>query len=111
MTLLHSLILISSCFFVYFGVAYFKAPKMKSEFKRFGLEKFGTLVAILELLGAAGLLVGLMFPAILLLSAGGLSVLMFLGVAIRLKAKDKTWLLLPALIFMSLNAYIFFASL
>jgi hypothetical protein len=33
---------------------------MKSEFIRFGLGKFGTLTAILEIVGAIGLLVGLL---------------------------------------------------
>lgn len=84
---------------------------MKSEFKRFGLEKAGTLTAVLELLGAVGLLVGLKFPVILLISAGGLAILMFLGVAIRIKMKDSFWISLPALFFMILNACIFFMSL
>ncbi len=60
---------------------------MKSEFKRFGLEKAGILIAGLELLGALGLLVGLRFHLILLISAGGLAILMFLGVEIRIKLK------------------------
>ena len=84
---------------------------MKSEFKRFGLEKAGALTAILELLGAVGLLVGLKTQFILLISAGGLTILMLLGVAIRLKVKDNLWLSLPALFFMILNSYIFFMSL
>jgi hypothetical protein len=35
-----------------YGIAYFKSPQIKSEFKRFGLEKAGALTAVLELLGA-----------------------------------------------------------
>ena len=61
MMLLTILILISSLSFMAYGIAYFKTPEMKSEFKRFGLEKVGTLTAILEILGAGGLLVGLKF--------------------------------------------------
>lgn len=111
LNLLNILILISSLSFIGYGIAYFKSPQMKSEFKRFGLEKAGTLTAVLELLGAVGLLVGLKFPLILLISAGGLAILMFLGVAIRIKIKDSFWISLPALFFMILNAYIFFMSL
>lgn len=111
MNLLNTMILISSLSFMYYGIAYFKSPQIKSEFKRFGIEKLGAFIAILELLGAVGLLVGLKFLAILLISAGGLAILMFLGVVIRIKVKDTLWVTLPALFFMLLNAYIFFRSL
>jgi hypothetical protein len=110
LNLLNILILISSLSFTGYGIAYFKSPHMKSEFKRFGLAKAGTLTAVLELLGAVGLLVGLKFPLILLISAGGLAILMFLGVAIRIKIRDSFWISLPALFLMILNAYIFFMS-
>ena len=110
MNLLKVLILISSLSFMSYGIAYFKSPQMKSEFKRFGLEKLGTLTAGLELLGAVGLLVGLKMPLILLISAGGLAILMFLGVVVRIKVKDSLWISLPALFFMILNSYIFFIS-
>ena len=80
---------------------------MKNEFKRFGLESIGALTAVLELLGAFGLLAGLKFPLLLLISAGGLAVLMFLGLVVRIKVKDSFWLSLPAVFFMILNAYIF----
>ena len=111
MNVLNILILISSLSFMGYGIAYFKSPQMKSEFKRFGLEKAGTLTAILELLGAVGLLVGLKFHLILLISAGGLAILMFSGFVIRIKVNDSLWVSLPALFFMILNAYIFFISL
>jgi hypothetical protein len=111
MNLLYFLILISSLSFMWYGIAYFKSPQMKSEFKRFGFEKAGALTAILELLGALGLLAGLKFFSILLISAGGLTILMFLGIVIRIRVKDSLWISLPALFFMILNLSIFFLSL
>jgi len=111
MNLLTILILISSLSFMGYGIAYFKSPKMKSEFERFGLEKAGSLTAVLELLGAVGLLVGLKVQLVLLISAGGLAVLMFLGLAIRIKFKDSLWESLPAFFFMTLNSCIYFMSL
>ncbi len=84
---------------------------MKEEFKRFGLEKAGALTAILELLGGVGLLIGLKLFPILLVSAGGLTLLMLLGVIVRIKVKDSLWVTMPALFFMLLNASIFFLSL
>ena len=69
------------------------------------------LTAVLEILGGVGLLVGLKVPFILMISSGGLAILMLLGVAVRIKVEDNLWITLPALIFMLLNATIFFMSL
>jgi hypothetical protein len=80
---------------------------MRNEFKRFGLEKFTTLTGILELLGGVGLLVGLKFHFVLLISSGGLALLMLLGFGVRLKMKDGLWLSSPSLFFMLMNSYVF----
>lgn len=111
MRLLELLILISSLSFLTYGVSYFTSLHMKSEFKRFGLEKFGILTVVLEIGGALGLLVGLMINSILLISSGGLALLMFLGFLARLRVKDSLWVSLPALFFMGLNAFIFFKAM
>lgn len=111
MNLLNVLIFVSSLSFIVYGISYFTSKKMKSEFKRFGLEKAGAITAILELLGALGLIVGLKVQPILIISAGGLALLMLLGAAIRIKVGDNFWITLPAIFFMLLNAYIFFMSL
>ena len=111
MNLLTVLILISSLSFLAYGIAYFTTPQMKSEFKRFGLEKAGTLTAVLEIVGAVGLLVGLKVQPVILISSGGLAILMLLGVITRIRVKDSLWISLPALFFMVLNASIFFMSL
>lgn len=84
---------------------------MKLEFKRFGLEKYGTITALLEILGALGLLVGLVFKPILFISSGGLALLMLFGLIVRVRVKDNFRLLLPALLFMVLNGYIFFDTI
>jgi hypothetical protein len=61
--------------------------------------------------GAIGLLVGLLYNAILLISSGGLALLMFLGVGVRLKVKDGLLASSPALFYCALNLYIFIESL
>ena len=111
MNLLNVLIIFSSTCFLAYGIAYFSSSKMKEEFKRFGLAKVGYLTAVLELLGAIGLLVGLKISVILLISAGGLALLMFMGVLVRIKMKDSFWISLPAIFFMMLNGYIFYMAL
>ena len=84
---------------------------MKNEFKRFGLEKMGLITVLLQITGALGLLVGLKFNFILMISSLGLALLMFAGVLVRIKVKDSIWVSIPAFFFMILNAYIFWASL
>lgn len=111
MSFVKILILFSSISFVVYGIAYFTSPHMKNEFKRFGLEKSGLLVAVLELFGAFGLIVGLMLNSILLISSGGLAILMFLGVVVRLKIGDGLFATLPAFFYMLLNSFIFYKTI
>jgi hypothetical protein len=105
------LILISSLSFFIYGISWFTSQHMKSEFKRFGLEKFGLLTAVLEIAGALGLIVGFMINSILLISSGGLALLMFFGFLARLRINDSLWVSLPALFYMVLNSYIFLKSM
>jgi hypothetical protein len=77
MRLLEVLIIFSSLSFRLW-VAYFTTPNMKSEFIRFGLSKFEH-TAILEIVGAIGLLVGLLYNLYFTNIPGGLALLMFLS--------------------------------
>ncbi len=110
MNILNSCVLISSLSFLFYGVSYFVSPHMKNEFKRFKLEKLGLLTIVLEIVGALGLLIGLWYNPLLILSSGGLALLMFLGVLVRIKLKDNLWISLPAVFYMVLNAYIFYVA-
>ena len=107
MNLLTVCVLISSLSFFAYAISYFIAPMMKEEFKRFGLEKLGLTVIVLEILGALCLLVGLKFNLILLISSLGLSLLMLAGVLVRIKIKDTIWISLPAFFYMVLNGFVF----
>ena len=104
-------ILISSFSFFAYTIYYFKSSKMEMEFKRFGLEKFGLIIMTLQFLGATGLLVGLLFNPLLIISSLGLALLMLAGFLVRLKLKDGILVSLPALFYMSLNAYIFLTTI
>jgi hypothetical protein len=106
-------VLLSSIAFIGYSLAYFTGPKMKNEFKRFGLSPYALLTVVLELLGALGLLIGYFLSVTILLeiSAIGLSVLMLLGVIVRLKVKDGLFVTLPAFFFFLLNAYIAWFSM
>lgn len=112
MTLFLFLVLFSSVSFLTYGITYFTGTQMKEEFKRFNLEKLGLLTIILEILGAIGLVVGyFLFMPFLLLSSGGLAVLMFMGVIVRIRCRDSFRETFPALFFMLLNGYIFYLGI
>jgi hypothetical protein len=104
-------ILISSLSFFAYAISYFTSPHMKKEFKRFGLEKIGLLTIILQFIGATGLIVGLKFNPILIISSLGLTLLMLSGLIVRIKLKDSIWISLPALFYLGLNTYIFLVSI
>jgi hypothetical protein len=110
-TLYIILIIFSGISFVVYGSLLFKSTEMQNEFKRFRLERFTRLIGFLEILGGVGLLVGLKFHYILLISSGGLAILMLLGFGIRMKIKDNLRLSFPSLFFMILNLYIFFNTI
>jgi hypothetical protein len=84
---------------------------MKQEFKRFGLAKFGLSIIILEVLGSIGLLAGLIYNPILILSSLGLALLMLAGFILRMVIKDGFWISFPALFYMGLNASIFWLAI
>jgi uncharacterized membrane protein len=105
------LVTISGIAFIVYGISLFISKKMKDEFIRFNLEKYTNLVGGLELLGGLGLLIGLIYNELLILSSMGLSLLMFMGVITRIKIKDNLKQSLPAILFLLLNSYIFLNSL
>ena len=111
MNFLNVLIFFSAASFLIYGIAYFVSTNMKNEFKRFGLEKFGPLTAILELTGALGLFIGIQNHTILILASGGLALLMLLGVCVRIKIKDSLLVSLPAFFYFVLNLYILYRTL
>lgn len=109
-TLLLLLVLVSGISFIIYGILLLVSPKMQNEFKRFNLRKFAKLTGILELLGGIGMLAGIWVVFILLISSGGLTLLMLLGFGVRLKLKDGFWASLPSFFFMILNLYVFFLA-
>ncbi len=111
MSLVGISVLVSSLSFFAYVADYFRSPRMKDEFVRFGVGRLGLFIIVLQFVGAVGLLVGLWFHPILTLASLGLVLLMLAGLVVRRKSKDSLWVSLPALFFFGLNAYICYASL
>lgn len=83
---------------------------MVLEFNRFGLSNPQRVITgSLQILGAAGLLTGFLFPLIGLLASGGLAVMMLVAFIVRIKIKDGFLESAPSLIFLALNGWIFSA--
>ena len=78
---------------------------MKIEFERFGLKNWQRqLTGILQLSGAIGLTVGIFANEILaIIASGGLSLLMILGVGVRIKINDPPLEMIPAAFFAIIN--------
>ena len=84
---------------------------MVAEFNRYGLARLRLVTGLLQLAGSLGLVAGFYFPSFLLLSSGGLALMMFLGFLVRIRIRDPLLEALPALIFFGLNLYVFLFNL
>ncbi|RXG23421.1 DoxX family protein [Leeuwenhoekiella aequorea] len=103
------LALITGLSFILYGMSCLTTQQMINEFDRFNLSKWRILVGYLQIMGGAGLLIGLFLNTTLVIfSAGGLSLLMFMGFITRLYIKDGFIKSSPAFIFMLVNAIIVF---
>jgi hypothetical protein len=104
-------VLLSAILFLGYGGLVLFSGGMRAEFERFGLPRLRRLTGALEVLGGVGLLVGLAEPVVLALSAGGLAVLMLLGVAVRVRVRDRMVEIVPAAVLIVLNAGILAAAI
>jgi hypothetical protein len=98
--------IISIVAFLAFGLACLYSPRFVAEFERYRLPKFRRLTGILEIAGAIGLLVGLVYEPLRILSAACLALLMLCGIIARARIKDTFVDMLPALVLMILNLFI-----
>lgn len=98
--------LLSALLFLGYGSLVLISGAMRSEFERFGLPHLRRVTGALEVLGGLGLIVGLLSPAILVVSSGGLAFLMLLGVITRIRVRDRLLDSVPAAALMVLNGSI-----
>ena len=98
--------LLSAALFLIYGSLCLFSGGMEEEFERYGLSRFRRLTGGLELLGGAGLLVGLFVPAVMLVAAGGLALLMLLGVIARIRVRDPLLDTLPAAVLLVANVFL-----
>ena len=92
--------------FLGYGVSCLFSPRMVVEFDRYRLRKYRVLTGVLQVLGGAGLLLGILYDPVGMLAAAGLSLLMLAGFITRLKIRDPLLLCLPSLAYMALCAWL-----
>ena len=99
--------IISGISFIFFGLACFFSDVFINEFYRYGLSEYIKIVGFFELLGGMGCIVGIFYKRLLFISSLGLSIMMLLGVAVRLKINDTFFQTLPAILYLIINSIIF----
>ncbi len=102
---------ISAMLFAWYGLYALLSESMVPEFKRYGLARFRVLTGVLQVAGSLGIIVGHFYRPLLLISAGGLTAMMFLGVVTRVRIKDPLSAALPAFVLGVLNFWIFATAL
>jgi uncharacterized membrane protein HdeD (DUF308 family) len=92
--------------FIFFGLACFYNSLFVNEFYRYGLSEYRTIIGFFQVLGGIGSIIGVFDKRILIISSLGLSVMMLLGVGVRIKINDTFIQTLPALTYLIVNAII-----
>ncbi|MFT4865304.1 MAG: hypothetical protein ACI8RE_001492 [Ilumatobacter sp.] len=111
--LLVTLAAVSALAFSFYGSETLFANPPRGEFDRYGLPKIRVFVGSMQLLGAAGVAIGIFVAPLGVAAAGGLTLMMLLGLAARYKIRDAPRLMVPAGSLAVLNAtlvYLFIAQ-
>ncbi len=96
MVVLVALALISGFSFAVYGFQTLFGLPPRGEFERYGMPSVRKMVGSAQLLGAFGVLLGLGYPPLGALAAAGLTLMMALGLVVRLKIRDAPRLMVPA---------------
>jgi hypothetical protein len=107
----HAAIVLSALLFLHYGFRCLVSGGMVSEFERFGLSRYRRLTGVLEMLGAVALLGGYLFFPLRVVGSGGLALLMLLGVAVRIRVRDRLVEMLPAIVLLVVNVWILVRAL
>lgn len=98
------LALVSGLSFLYYGTEVLFRTRLRAEFARYGMPGIRTFVGVMEILGGAAVLLGLAVAPLGAFGAAGLTLLMILGLIVRLRVHDAPRLMVPAASLALLNA-------
>ncbi len=103
--------ILSIAAFLFYGSVCLVSEAMVLEFERYGLARLRVLTGSLEVLGALSLLAGYVYPQLVIVGSGGLSLLMLMGVAVRVSIGDPLVAMVPALALFAVNALVLYDAL
>lgn len=99
-----TLALASGSSFLFYGYGTLFTMRQRDEFERYGMPRLRVLVGSMQLLGGAGVLLGLALPVLGALAASGLTLMMLFGLIVRFRIHDALRLMVPAASLAVLNA-------
>ncbi len=88
--------LVSATAFFWYGLRCITSLRSRQEYRRYGIPHLRVLNGTLQMFGAGGVLLGLVFPLLGAAAALGLCVQMLLGLVVRHRLHDPWRLRLPA---------------
>jgi uncharacterized membrane protein YphA (DoxX/SURF4 family) len=94
----------SALSFLFYGAETLFANPPRGEFERYGMPRVRIFVGSMQLVGAAGVLIGLFVAPLGATAAAGLTLMMLLGLAARWRVHDIPRLMIPAGTLAALNA-------
>jgi len=95
---------VSGLSFLYYGFRVLFRTALVEEFERYGMPGVRQFVGVMEVAGGTAVILGLAIAPLGALAAAGLTVLMVLGLIVRLRVHDAPRLMLPAASLAALNA-------
>ena len=102
---------ISVVLFLWYGAGCFLSKKMVVDFDRYRLPQLRIVTGALQIAGSIGIIAGNFYQPLLLLSAGGLALMMLFAFLTRIRIRDSFLYAIPSLSLLLLNAYNFTAAL
>jgi hypothetical protein len=102
---------ISAVLFLGYGAGCFFSKTMILEFDRYRLPNLRILTGALQIAGGIGIIAGHFYKPFLLLSAGGLALMMLVAFITRIRIRDPFLSAIPSLSLLILNSYIFVSAL
>ena len=90
--------------FYYYGFETLYGAGPRAEYVRYGIPRLRVPVGCLQLVGATGLLVGLLYEPAGIVGAAGLALMMLIGLVMRARIGDSLRMMLPRVVSISTRA-------
>ncbi len=101
---------ISALLFAWYGFTCLFSRRMVADFIRYNMPHLRVLTGALQIAASLGIVLGHFYRPLLLLSSGGLAVMMLIALATRFRVQDALYLAIPSFALCLLNAFIFYQA-